>query len=76
VGANAQCPERELPKVAHFDDLAGVVGKDVEHVLPPATDSSVPVIAALHGDQDGTASTSSSISARNASRSRRPKKAS
>jgi hypothetical protein len=44
--------ERQVSKVAHFDNLDGPVGEDVKHVPPPAADSVVAVVAPLHGDQE------------------------
>jgi hypothetical protein len=44
--------ERQVSKVAHFDNLDGPVGEDVTHVPPPAADSVVAVVAPLHGDQE------------------------
>ena len=51
MAANAHGCDRQVSKVAHFDDLDGEVGEDVEQVLPPAADSVVAVIAALHGSR-------------------------
>ena len=43
--------KRHFSEVAQLLDIAGVVGKGTEEVVPPATQALVSVIAALHGDQ-------------------------
>jgi hypothetical protein len=73
VAASVHGCDKQVSKIAHFDNLHCEVGKNVEQVLPPAADSVVAVKAASMGAWRGRASTSSSISATKASRPRRLK---
>ena len=47
VSAIAQKCDRQVTKIAHFDDLDREVRQAREQTLPPAADSSVAVILAL-----------------------------
>src|SRR5204862_2824053 len=44
VSAKAQKSDRQVTKIAHFEDLDGEVAQAGEQTLPPAADSSVAVI--------------------------------
>jgi hypothetical protein len=51
VSAIAQNCDRQVTRIAHFDDLDGEVGQAGEQALPPAADSSEAVIVALDRGQ-------------------------
>src|SRR5205085_7541614 len=46
--AIAQNRERQIANIPDFNDFDGEVGQALEQALPPAADTRVPVIVALH----------------------------
>jgi hypothetical protein len=51
VSPTMDMPEGYLSEVAQLLDLDGVVGERADEVVPPATQSLVPLVARLHGYQ-------------------------
>ena len=51
VAPNQNLREGRLPEITHLNDFGPVIGPGIEEVLPPATDSRMTVVIALHGSQ-------------------------